>query len=59
MDRWTSNNHTNDPISVIEFTSDPFTSQIYRENRTVNMIHQIKETVIIKKKKSKNLCESR
>jgi len=30
---------------VIEFTSDPFTSQIYRGNRKINMIHQIKETM--------------
>jgi len=46
MDR----NHTNDPISVIEFTSDSFISQIYRGKRTVNMIHQIKETIIINPK---------
>jgi len=31
---------------VIEFTSDSFTSQIYRGNRTVNMMHQIKETIM-------------
>lgn len=37
----------NDPISVIEIISDPFRSQTYRENRIVNMIHQIKETTII------------
>jgi len=36
----------NNPISVIEFTSDSFISQIYRGNRTVNMIHHIKETII-------------
>jgi len=36
----------NNPISVIEFTSGSFISQIYRGNRTVNMIHHIKETII-------------